>query len=66
MIHSMIQKCLFFICCLLVSTFIIDSVAVAQPDFGKKGRRGPRGPRGNREAEPVSYTHLTLPTKRIV
>ena len=51
MIHSMIQKCLFFICCLLVSTFIIDSVAVAQPDFGKKGRRGPRGPRGNREAE---------------
>lgn len=44
----MIQKRLFIVCSLAISLFVLESIAVAQPDRGKKGgRRGSH----NREAE---------------
>src|SRR5674536_79941 len=49
-------------------TAVVDQVTAGGPEVGQPFRPQPttNAAGGQRQAIPVSYTHLTLPTKRIV
>ena len=50
----------------ILSILLVDKIGAQDADLGEINIPNPSSYIENYEYDPVSYTHLTLPTKRIV